>query len=152
MEAANEMMHRSAQHDEDVEETDEARNQRELRYTAKLIVKHLKNTVTDEETKYPHLWAELSPANAELLASLSKSADTEFLCNHFSKYELETHYWKRLKITPELLAVFLMEYCKQITMSDNKSNTGQQDRIRVDSKDASEIEYLHRQFPKKTHQ
>ncbi|MDP9043057.1 MAG: DUF3606 domain-containing protein [Bacteroidota bacterium] len=37
-------------------------------------------------------------------------------------------------------------------MSDNKTNTGQQDRIRVDAKDPSEVEYLHRQFPNKKHQ
>lgn len=37
-------------------------------------------------------------------------------------------------------------------MSDNKNYTGQQDRIRVDANDASEVEYLHRQFPHKTHQ
>jgi hypothetical protein len=36
-------------------------------------------------------------------------------------------------------------------MSDNKSNTGKQDDIRVDLNDASEVEYLHRQFPGKTH-
>jgi hypothetical protein len=39
-----------------------------------------------------------------------------------------------------------------ITMSDNKTNTGQQDRIRVDANDPSEVEYLHSQFPEKTHQ
>jgi hypothetical protein len=37
-------------------------------------------------------------------------------------------------------------------MSDDKKNTGKQDDIRVDSKDPSEVEYLHRQFPNKTHQ
>ncbi len=37
-------------------------------------------------------------------------------------------------------------------MSDNKSTTGQQDRIRVDANDPSEVEYLHSQFPNKTHQ
>lgn len=37
-------------------------------------------------------------------------------------------------------------------MSDNKTNTGQQDRIRVDANDRSELEYLHRKFPEKTHQ
>lgn len=37
-------------------------------------------------------------------------------------------------------------------MSDNKTNTGKQDRIRVDANDPSEVEYLHRQFPNKTHQ
>ena len=37
-------------------------------------------------------------------------------------------------------------------MSDNKSNKGQQDRIRVDANDPSEVEYLHRHFPGKTHQ
>lgn len=37
-------------------------------------------------------------------------------------------------------------------MSDNKTNTGQQDRIRVDANDPSEVEYLHQQFPQKTHQ
>ena len=37
-------------------------------------------------------------------------------------------------------------------MSDDKRNTGKQDDIRVDSKDPSEVEYLHRQYPNKTHQ
>jgi hypothetical protein len=37
-------------------------------------------------------------------------------------------------------------------MSDNKSNTGKQDDIRVDKNDPSEVEYLHRQFPHKTHE
>ena len=37
-------------------------------------------------------------------------------------------------------------------MSDNKTNLGQQDRIRVDANDPSEVEYLHQQFPNKTHQ
>lgn len=37
-------------------------------------------------------------------------------------------------------------------MSDNKQNTGKQDDIRVDSKDPSEVEYLHRQFPAKSHE
>jgi hypothetical protein len=36
-------------------------------------------------------------------------------------------------------------------MSDNKTKTGKQDDIRVDSNDPSEVEYLHRQFPNKTH-
>jgi hypothetical protein len=37
-------------------------------------------------------------------------------------------------------------------MSDNKQNTGRQDDIRVDSNDPSEVEYLHRQFPDKSHE
>ncbi len=37
-------------------------------------------------------------------------------------------------------------------MSDNKQNIGKQDDIRVDKNDASEVEYLHRQFPQKTHE
>jgi hypothetical protein len=36
-------------------------------------------------------------------------------------------------------------------MGDNKQNTGKQDDIRVDSNDASEVEYLHQQFPAKNH-
>lgn len=36
-------------------------------------------------------------------------------------------------------------------MSDNKQNTGKQDDIRIDSNDPSEVEYLHRKFPNKTH-
>ena len=36
-------------------------------------------------------------------------------------------------------------------MSDNKTNKGKQDDIRVDSNDSSEVEYLHQQFPNKTH-
>lgn len=37
-------------------------------------------------------------------------------------------------------------------MSDNKKNIGKQDDIRVDSNDASEVEYLHQQFPNKSHE
>jgi hypothetical protein len=37
-------------------------------------------------------------------------------------------------------------------MADNKQNIGKQDDIRVDINDASEVEYLHRQFPGKTHE
>ncbi|SJZ87763.1 DUF3606 domain-containing protein [Sediminibacterium ginsengisoli] len=37
-------------------------------------------------------------------------------------------------------------------MSDNKQNTGKQDDIRVDLNDPSEVEYLHRQYPHKTHE
>jgi hypothetical protein len=32
-------------------------------------------------------------------------------------------------------------------MSDNKKYAGKKDRIRVDSKDSSEVEYLHGRFP-----
>ena len=42
-------------------------------------------------------------------------------------------------------------YKKTNVMSDDKSKTGKQDDIRVDSNDASEVEYLHRQFPDKSH-
>lgn len=37
-------------------------------------------------------------------------------------------------------------------MSDNKQNTGKQDDIRVDLNDSSEVEYLHQQYPNKTHE
>lgn len=37
-------------------------------------------------------------------------------------------------------------------MSDNKKNVGKQDDIRVDSNDASEVEYLHRKFPNFSHE
>lgn len=37
-------------------------------------------------------------------------------------------------------------------MPDNKQNIGKQDDIRVDRNDPSEVEYLHRQFPNKTHE
>jgi hypothetical protein len=37
-------------------------------------------------------------------------------------------------------------------MSDDKKNTGKQDDIRVDINDPSEVEYVHRQFPHKTHE
>jgi hypothetical protein len=37
-------------------------------------------------------------------------------------------------------------------MSDDKSKTSQQDRIRVDANDPSEVEYLHQQFPLYSHQ
>ncbi len=32
-------------------------------------------------------------------------------------------------------------------MPDNREYIGKQDKLRVDSKDASEVEYLHRQYP-----
>ncbi len=37
-------------------------------------------------------------------------------------------------------------------MADDKQNLGKQDDIRVDANDPSEVEYLHRQFPGKTHE
>jgi len=37
-------------------------------------------------------------------------------------------------------------------MADDKKNVGKQDDIRVDSQDPSEVEYLHQQFPAKTHE
>jgi hypothetical protein len=37
-------------------------------------------------------------------------------------------------------------------MSDNKSNIGKQDDIRVDSNDPSEVEYLHGRFPSRKHE
>lgn len=37
-------------------------------------------------------------------------------------------------------------------MSDSKQNIGKQDRIRIDSKDPNEVEYVHRQFPSFTHE
>ena len=36
-------------------------------------------------------------------------------------------------------------------MPDNKNIKKQQDRIRVDSKDASEVEHLHQKFPAFSH-
>ena len=36
-------------------------------------------------------------------------------------------------------------------MSDNKDKQGRQDASRVDINDSSEVEYLHRQFPNKSH-
>ena len=35
---------------------------------------------------------------------------------------------------------------------DSKQNQGQQDRLRVDLNDLSEVEYLHSQYPEKSHQ
>lgn len=37
-------------------------------------------------------------------------------------------------------------------MSDNKKYTGKRDRIKVDSKDGSEVEYLHSRYPNLSHQ
>jgi hypothetical protein len=37
-------------------------------------------------------------------------------------------------------------------MSDDKNFRGQQDRLRVDANDPNEVEYLHRQFPDKSHE
>lgn len=37
-------------------------------------------------------------------------------------------------------------------MSDDKTNRGRQDDLRVDINDKSEVEYLHSQFPQKSHE
>jgi uncharacterized protein (DUF433 family) len=37
-------------------------------------------------------------------------------------------------------------------MSDSKQNVGQQDRIRIDANDKSEVEYVHQQYPHLSHQ
>jgi hypothetical protein len=37
-------------------------------------------------------------------------------------------------------------------MSDSKDQIGKQDRIRIDSKDPGEVEYVHRQFPHLKHE
>jgi hypothetical protein len=37
-------------------------------------------------------------------------------------------------------------------MSDQKSNTGAQDRARVDSNDPSEVEYVHSKYPHLSHE
>ena len=37
-------------------------------------------------------------------------------------------------------------------MADNKTNTGKADDMRVDINDPNEVEYLHRQYPGKTHE
>lgn len=37
-------------------------------------------------------------------------------------------------------------------MSDNKTKVAQQDRIRIDASDPSEVEFVHRQFPHLKHQ
>lgn len=37
-------------------------------------------------------------------------------------------------------------------MSDSKQQTGKQEDIRVDINDPSEVEYLHQQFPDRTHE
>lgn len=37
-------------------------------------------------------------------------------------------------------------------MSDDKMNRGRQDAVRVDINDKSEVEYLHQQFPNKSHE
>ena len=53
---------------------------------------------------------------------------------------------------PDGLAVILLLFFINSFMSDNKQNTGKQDDIRVDSNDPSEVEYLHRKFPDKSHE
>lgn len=37
-------------------------------------------------------------------------------------------------------------------MTDNKKHRGKQDRIRIDSKDPAEVEFLHSQYPTLSHQ
>jgi len=53
-----------------------------------------------------------------------------------------------------LLAQLCLPVSKKhlIIMADDKKNTGKQDDLRVDSNDPSEVEYVHSQFPNKTHQ
>jgi hypothetical protein len=41
---------------------------------------------------------------------------------------------------------------KHTTMADNKINVGQQDRVRIDANDPSEVEYVHRQYPHLRHE
>lgn len=41
---------------------------------------------------------------------------------------------------------------KTFFMSDDKTNKGRQDDLRVDINDKSEVEYLHSQFPNKSHE
>jgi hypothetical protein len=36
-------------------------------------------------------------------------------------------------------------------MSDSKQNVGQQDRLRVDVNDPSEVEFVHQEYPKLSH-
>lgn len=36
-------------------------------------------------------------------------------------------------------------------MNDNRNKKGKADRIRVDSQDASEVEYLHKKYPDLSH-
>jgi hypothetical protein len=40
----------------------------------------------------------------------------------------------------------------KLSMSDDKTNRGKQDDLRVDINDKSEVEYLHKQFPSKSHE
>jgi hypothetical protein len=37
-------------------------------------------------------------------------------------------------------------------MADDKGNMGQQDKIRIDANDPSELEYVHREFPHLRHE
>lgn len=60
-----------------------------------------------------------------------------------SKFE-----WKRGRTAGTAIADICL---KLIFMSDNKHNKGKQDDIRVDANDPSEVEYLHRKFPDKSH-
>jgi hypothetical protein len=41
---------------------------------------------------------------------------------------------------------------EKVSMSDDKTNVGRQDDLRVDINDKSEVEYLHSQFPNKSHE
>jgi hypothetical protein len=41
---------------------------------------------------------------------------------------------------------------EKLSMSDDKTNVGRQDDLRVDINDKSEVEYLHSQFPNKSHE
>ena len=47
--------------------------------------------------------------------------------------------------------IIVCVYCKSFLMSDNKQQQDGRDDARVDSKDKSEVEYLHRQHPNFTH-
>jgi hypothetical protein len=50
------------------------------------------------------------------------------------------------------MAGSLFFFLKHLVMSDNKNYRGSRDDVRVDLNDPSEVEYVHKKFPNKTHE
>lgn len=50
------------------------------------------------------------------------------------------------------MALTLYQYIKHYFMADDKSKVGRQDRDRISSSEAYEVEDLHRKYPNKSHE
>jgi len=95
-----EMIHRPyrpAPDDEEMNDQDEdVIMMQDILYTADLIMKYFKDTLTQDESEYLQQWADSSPVNRQLLDSLPKTDDMEFLCNHLRLRWLDMQAHKHL--------------------------------------------------------